>query len=63
VILDNLYADKKAVPMIVVMEKGYATRAGDLAGPRGSGRGDGGAFEEVVLRAPKKMTPWHSVRK
>ena len=27
-ILDNLIADGKAKPMIVVMEKGYATRAG-----------------------------------
>ena len=32
VILENLYADKKAVPMIVVMEKGYATWAGAAAG-------------------------------
>ena len=32
-ILDNLIAEKKAVPMIVVMEKGYATRAGAAAEP------------------------------
>src|ERR671936_2052724 len=36
--------------MIVVMEKGYATRAGAAAQPGGPGRGDGGAFEDVVLK-------------
>jgi enterochelin esterase-like enzyme len=49
-ILDNLIADKKAVPMIVVMEKGYATRAGAAPQPAGPGKGDGGAFEDVVLK-------------
>ena len=49
-ILDNLIAAGKAVPMIVVMERSYATRAGAPAGPRGPGRGDGGAFEDVVLK-------------
>ena len=49
-ILDNLIAEKKAVPMIVVMEKGYATRAGAAAAAGGPGRGDGGAFEDVVLK-------------
>jgi enterochelin esterase-like enzyme len=49
-ILDNLIAAGKARPMIVVMEKGYATRAGEPAVPGGRGRGDGGAFEEVVLK-------------
>jgi enterochelin esterase-like enzyme len=48
-ILDNLIAAGKARPMIVVMEKGYAARAGQPAAP-GRGRGDGGAFEEVVLK-------------
>ena len=50
-ILDNLIAAGKARPMIVVMEKGYATRAGAPAEPgeRARGQGDGGAFEEVVL--------------
>ncbi len=47
-ILDNLIAAKKAVPMIVVMEKGYATRAGGE--PPTKGKGDGGAFEDVVLK-------------
>jgi enterochelin esterase-like enzyme len=49
-ILDNLIAAKKVVPMIVVMEKGYATRAGAAAQPGGPGKGDGGAFEDVVLK-------------
>jgi enterochelin esterase-like enzyme len=49
-ILDNLFAAGKARPMIVVMEKGYATRAGEPAAPPERGRGDGGAFEDVVLK-------------
>jgi enterochelin esterase family protein len=36
-ILDNLIADKKAVPMILVIDTGYATRAG--AAPAGGSRG------------------------
>jgi len=48
-ILDNLIAAGKARPMIVVMEKGYATRPGEPAGPK-KGPGAGGAFEEVVLK-------------
>jgi enterochelin esterase-like enzyme len=48
-ILDNLIAAKKAVPMIVVMEKGYATRAGDAAEPKAKGF-NFGAFEDVVLK-------------
>jgi enterochelin esterase-like enzyme len=49
-ILDNLIAAGKATPMIVVMEKGYATRAGESAAPGGRGRFDFGAFEDVVLK-------------
>ena len=50
-ILDNLIAAGKAKPMIVVMEKGYATRAGAPAEPaRPRGRFDCGAFEDVVLK-------------
>jgi enterochelin esterase-like enzyme len=49
-ILDNLIAAGKAKPMIVVMEKGYATRAGDSLVQATRGRGDGGAFEELVLK-------------
>ena len=48
-ILDNLIAEKKAVPMIVVMEKGYATRAGAAAEPKAKGF-NFGAFEDVVLK-------------
>src|SRR5262249_24053378 len=48
-ILDNLIAAGKAKPMIIVMGKGYATRAGAPAEPAGRGR-DGGAFEDVVLK-------------
>lgn len=49
-ILDNLVAAGKAKPMIVVMEKGYATRSGEAAISPDRGRGDGGAFEDVVLK-------------
>ena len=49
-ILDNLIAAGKAKPMLVVMEKGYAARAGESAVSGGRGRGDGGAFEDVVLK-------------
>jgi enterochelin esterase family protein len=63
-ILDNLIAEKKAVPMIVVMDYGYATPPGeprvptDASGRRGSrgggggGRGAAGApslFEQVMI--------------
>jgi enterochelin esterase-like enzyme len=49
-ILDNLIADGKSRPMIVVMEKGYATRAGAAPDSAGPGRGDASAFEDVVLK-------------
>ncbi len=49
-ILDNLIAVGKARSMIVVMEKGYATRAGTAPQPKGPGKGAGGAFEDVVLK-------------
>jgi enterochelin esterase-like enzyme len=49
-ILDNLIAAGKATPMLVVMEKGYARRTGAAAGTGGPGKGDGGAFEDVVLK-------------
>jgi enterochelin esterase-like enzyme len=52
-ILDNLIADDKARPMIVVMEKGYATRAGvgtePAPGP-GRPRFDFSVFEDVVIK-------------
>jgi enterochelin esterase-like enzyme len=52
-ILDNLIAEKKAVPMIIVMDNGYATRAsksdspGNLGAPAGIGVFS--AFEEVLI--------------
>jgi enterochelin esterase-like enzyme len=53
-ILDNLIAAGKAQPMIVVMEKGYATRAGQSPAPAGPGRGPGrfdfSAFADVVVK-------------
>lgn len=49
-ILDNLIAAGLAKPMIVVMEKGYATKAGEATVPAERGRGDGGAFEELMLK-------------
>jgi enterochelin esterase-like enzyme len=53
-ILDNLIAEKKAVPMIIVMDKGYATKP-NQAPPQGGAapaRGAGGmsAFEEVMIK-------------
>jgi enterochelin esterase-like enzyme len=58
-ILDNLIAEKRAVPMIIVMDKGYAARAGQAppsAAPpasgavRAAGRPGGlNAFGEVVI--------------
>ncbi len=52
-IMDNLIAEKKAVPMLVVMEKGYATRPGTApAAPAGpGGRPDFvQAFDDVVSK-------------
>jgi len=48
-ILDNLIAAGKARPMIVVMEQGYATRAGTTPAKTGKGGKDTSAFAEVVL--------------
>ena len=49
-ILDNLIAEKKAVPMIIVMDKGYATRANPQPQNAGPANGAGfSAFEDVVI--------------
>ncbi len=50
-ILDNLIAERKAKPMIVVMEQGYATAPGPVQGSATQGRGAGqsAVFEQVVL--------------
>jgi enterochelin esterase-like enzyme len=53
-ILDNLIADKKAVPMIIVMVNGYASRAfqenshGSVSAPTGVGIFS--AFEDVMIK-------------
>jgi Carboxylesterase type B len=51
-ILDNLIAEKKAVPMIVVMDNGYAVQAaGPFAPPPAAGPlPDFTAFENVMLK-------------
>jgi enterochelin esterase family protein len=52
-VLDNLIAQGKANPMIVVMDKGYATRPGEAATTRASGgpttRAASRAFEDVLV--------------
>ena len=59
-VLDNLIAEKKAVPMIIVMDKGYATRLGETAPSaqpptvvagtvRAAARGGSNAFGDVVI--------------
>ena len=52
-ILDNLIADRKAVPMIIVMDNGYASRpagGGPVAPPPVSTSADFMAFEDVMLK-------------
>jgi enterochelin esterase-like enzyme len=54
-ILDNLIAARRATPMIVVMDQGYATRADASApppagAPLGGAYAPGSAFEDVILR-------------
>jgi enterochelin esterase family protein len=50
-ILDNLIAEKRAVPMIVVMEDGGISQG--MGGPRGGGRGGrGGASDGAASSAP-----------
>ena len=52
-ILDNLLAEGKAVPMIIVMDKGYASKPGQSSsrnpGESGGGQGGVSAFEEVLI--------------
>jgi len=53
-ILDNLIADKKAVPMIIVMDKGYATipsqTPSQATGQPGRTGGGISAFEQVMIK-------------
>ena len=50
-ILDNLIAEGKAKPLIVVMDQGYATAPGVAQAPTTQGRGSGqpSLFEQVVI--------------
>ncbi len=48
-ILDNLIAAGKAKPMIIVMDNGYARRAGTSPDKSGLPRADIGGFEDVML--------------
>jgi enterochelin esterase-like enzyme len=47
IILDNLYADKKIVPMIVVMPNGFATKGGEKPA---KGKGGSSLFEDDLLK-------------
>ncbi len=47
IILDNLYADKKLAPMIVVMPNGSVKAPGDKGG---KGKGGGTLFEDDLLK-------------
>jgi enterochelin esterase-like enzyme len=50
-ILDNLIAEHKAVPMIIVMDNGYASVLVGPFGPPASGRsGDIAAFDDVMIK-------------
>ena len=49
-ILDNLIAEKKAAPMIIVMDNGYASRPAGPFGPPSAGPGDFSAFEDVIVK-------------
>jgi len=54
VVLDNLYADKKAEPMIVVMPYGFTSKPGEAALGRGASPDDrrkaAGQFEQDLLK-------------
>jgi enterochelin esterase-like enzyme len=53
-ILDNLIAEKKAVPMIIVIDNGYASRPSQTPpqsiGAPARGAGGSSAFEEVMIK-------------
>jgi para-nitrobenzyl esterase len=50
-ILDNLIAENKAVPMIIVMDNGYASLpAGPFGPPNTAGPGDFSTFENVIVK-------------
>jgi len=49
-ILDNLISEKKALPMIIVMDNGYASAPAGPFGPPAAGVGDFSAFENVMIK-------------
>ena len=49
IILDNLIAEGKAVPMIIVMDNGYATKPSQAGQNNSRGAGGSSAFEEVMI--------------
>jgi enterochelin esterase-like enzyme len=55
VILDNLIADGKAKPMIVVMPYGHVAREIKPGPPPGSGAGDAQAIEKELLESVKPL--------
>lgn len=50
VILDNLIAEKKAVPMIIVIDNGYATKPSQTSQAVSGSRGWASAFEDVLIK-------------
>ena len=50
VILDNLHAAKKVVPMVVVMPNGFARKAGEKKGAKGKFRGSIETFQNDLLK-------------
>lgn len=50
IIMDNLIAEGKAVPMLIVMDQGYAIRAGTPAPVPGQQPSGPSAFEDVVIK-------------
>ena len=50
IILDNLIAEKKAVPMIIVMDNGYASKPSQNAAPARGPAGGMQTFEEVLIK-------------
>jgi para-nitrobenzyl esterase len=49
-ILDNLIAEKKAVPMLIVMDNGYASRPSGPFGPAPSAGGEFSVFDDVIVK-------------
>jgi enterochelin esterase-like enzyme len=50
IILDNLYADKKVVPMIVVMPNGFVRPTGAPVGPGPGASGPGTFFADIIMK-------------